>query len=366
MRILHVALDVNPSQGGPPRSIAGICRSLAEIGADVTLFVHDPTGSETANLGQCRLFTGSGRGMSGNWRADIRRVLDEVKPDIVHQHALWCLPLHVDDVEFRRRKIPYVIAPRGLLDAWSVQQKWLKKKVAMLAYQGKDLRCARAIHVTAEMEAEHCRRLGFDHKFIYSPNGVNLPAEIPPLTRMSDGRKRMLFLSRIHPKKGLLELVRAWAEVPHDGWCLEVVGNDSEGYWPTVQAEIDRLCTDGSVVRTPFQDDHEKWKTYCAADCFVLPTHTENFGIVIAEALYAGLPVITTKNAPWNGLVDNKCGWWIDLTHETLKRSLVDAMSLSDTERAEMGSLGRAFVEREFNWTNIARNLLKNYQSLLS
>lgn len=363
MRILHICSSISKKIGGPARSIQGLVVGLESLGQDVTLLSLKNLGEPWIGVNDFRC--AHCRGWRGVYKK-VLEVIDDTRPEIVHFHGVWMFNIHQAVKAVRERRIPYIIAPRGSFDAWSVNQKWLKKKIAMLAYQGKDLRCARAIHVTAEMEAEHCRRLGFNHNFVYSPNGVNLPAELPLPERTQDGRRRMLFLSRIHPKKGLLELVRAWVEIPHEGWVLEIVGNDSEGYWPTVQAEIDRLCTDGSVVRTPFQDDREKWKTYCAADCFVLPTHTENFGIVIAEALYAGLPVITTKNAPWNGLVDNQCGWWIDLTHEALKQSLVESMSLSDTERAEMGTRGRAFVEREFNWTTIARNLLKDYQALLS
>ena len=355
MKILQIAADVRPDRGGPSRSVSGLCKALSSIGHEVVLYIHDPWGAEKMDIGGCQLCHGR----------PISEVIEGFHPDIAHLHGVWIPALHWDAVSLRKKGIPYLIAPRGSLDAWSVRQKWLKKKLALLVYQGRDIRKAVALHVTAKMEEDHCRRLGFAGPFVTSPNGVNFPLSLPKEGKGVGGKRRMLFLSRIHPKKGLLELVRAWALVRHDGWVLEIVGNDSEGYWAEVEKEIARLGVGASIVRTPFQNDGQKWQTYRNADCFVLPTHTENFGIVIAEALYAGIPVITTKGAPWSCLRGQGCGWWIDLDEKSLVGALSEAMSISAEQRAVMGSKGRDFVLEEFNWSKIAEKLVGDYRILL-
>ena len=118
-------------------------------------------------------------------------------------------------------------------------------------------------------------------------------------------------------------------------------------------------------ILTGALDDSEKWYAYRRADCFVLPTHTENFGIVIAEALYAGLPVLTTKNAPWEGLQKYNCGWWINLNHNELVAALTKAMNISDAERESMGARGNKFVLANYSWPAIAEKFLADCMELL-
>lgn len=366
MTILHMALDIDPAHGGPPRSISGLCRALAEAGNDVVLFIHDGNGADCFDLGGCRLMKGSGMGFHGHWKADAMKALDLVRPDIVHIHGVWCLPLHVDAVESRRRDIPYVIAPRGSLDPWGLGHKRLKKRLALWLYQSRDLSKAAAVHVTSKMEAGHVRRIGYGGAFLTSPNGINLPADVPGRNLHLDGRHRFLFLSRISPKKGLLDLVRAWARVCRPDWVLEIAGNDSEGYLQVVQQEINRLGCGNTIEITAALDDVRKWDAYSRADVFVLPTYTENFGIVVAEALFAGVPVITTKGAPWEGLLTHNAGWWIDIGVEPLASAMREAMATDDSRLADMGRRGREYVVNEFNWKSIAAQLTSSYENILS
>jgi len=122
---------------------------------------------------------------------------------------------------------------------------------------------------------------------------------------------------------------------------------------------------DDKFIFTGALNDDEKWLAYRRAECFVLPTHTENFGIVIAEALYAGLPVITTKNAPWEGLRENNCGWWIELNYVELVGALRQAMTISAAEREAMGARGNKFVCENFAWPAIAERFVLDCKKVL-
>jgi glycosyltransferase involved in cell wall biosynthesis len=366
MRILQVAMGAGADSGGPARSIMGLTSSLANVpGCEVAIFIHKPIDVKESNYHPAQVFLGDWTGNRFYSLRQFEQILEKFKPDIVHFHDLWNPSAHMDIVACRKRGIPYVIAPRGSLDAWSLRQKWFKKKLGLLLYQRKDLNRAIALHVTAQMEADHCRRMGYKGDFIFGANGVNLPSELPPRVNCVEGKRKMLFLSRIHPKKGLIELIRAWKDVDHNGWVLEIVGNDSENYWDVVKKEIESCGVNQSVIRTPFQDDVAKWRTYRSADCFVLPTHTENFGIVIAEAAYAGLPVLTTKNAPWSELVEENAGWWIDLNHHSLVEALSCAMSITDSQRQKMGENGRELIVKNYLWKNIAEKMKGEYARVL-
>ena len=409
MKILHMISSLDPKGGGPARSITGLCRGLSGSSVDVTLFV--PSGTHVMqNPSGVEFRSGNG---GRTWQADrdIRRVLDEVQPDIVHLHCIWMPFNHIAVRCLRNQKVPYIIAPRGMLEPWALNAKKWKKRLAMWLYQRRDLKNAVALHATAESEAEQFRKLGFKQPIIISPNGVDLPETMPERTMREDGKRTILFLSRIHPKKGLLELVEAWRLLrPRSGrndeckngdqngtgrissrtnelldWHVEYAGPDYGGHLHAVQKKIKELGVESDFTYLGDLSDQEKWSVYRRADVFVLPTFSENFGIVVAEALAAGVPVITTKGAPWQELEgacggtcdttcsdtvaasgrvkagSGRCGWWIDIGVEPLAEALKEAMGLSDDERCAMGENGRRLVEAKYTWSAIAEQMKAAY-----
>ena len=411
MKVLHVIPGLSRDSGGPSRSVQGLVAGLNAAGIETWLMAL-VKGEEPWVDGVTHFINGE----------PFEEVVERIGPDIVHLHCIWSPALHRCAVICRRKGIPYVIAPRGMLEPWSLRQKWLKKRIARWVYQDRDLKCAAALHATAESEAEQFRRLGFKNPVIVSPNGVNVPKNFEPRNTRNT-RKRVLFVSRMHPKKGVLELVEAWGklvevkvkgegeeEVKVQGEGEEGVKGkgDSEDRWVcelvyTVSGELEREYevkvkerilalgmsyqdTDGTIHSSPSPssspnfiftgalNDDEKWAAYARADVFALPTYSENFGIVVAEALWAGVPVITTKGTPWGELETAKCGKWIDLPSEgsnpsawpTLVAALREMMSLSDDERRQMGANGRRLVEEKYTWQAVVKEMVKGYELVVS
>lgn len=403
MKVLHVITGLKRTSGGPARSSQGLVAAECRAGIDAWIYPfidNDPW------IDGVRKYVPE----EGNLRA-----ADLARFDLVHIHGIWSPSLHKAAVMCRKARVPYVISTRGMLDPWPLKQRWLKKRIARFLYQDKDIKHAVALHATAEVEAEQLRRLGFKNPIIISPNGVNVPGKREEERGMREedrNGRRALFVSRMHPKKGVLELVEAFKRVVSGGveewrnWKVELVytlkGDFEKAYEAKVKARILELGmsyqdTDGSIhspapnssthpllhsstspnfILTGALDDDAKWEAYRRADLFVLPTHSENFGIVVAEALWAGVPVITTKGAPWADLeAPNsklKCGWWIDLPDEgsnpsawnALDDALMAAMSLSESERAEMGARGRKLVEEKYTWDAACEAMVKGYESL--
>lgn len=325
---------------------------------------------------------------------------------LVHIQGLWQWGLHKIAQACRKAKVPYVISPRGMLDPWALSVKKWKKRLGMLLYQKHDLEQAIAFHVTADMECNHVRALGFTQPCIIAPNGVQVPAVLPEVKVKEDGIQRVaIFLSRLHPGKGLLTLAEAWARVKPQGWVMKVIGPDNYGHKAEVIAKLDSLgiphsqnnslgfgdsgLKASSAVQAPTSmscwqfydamDDNEKWLAYRSADLLIHPSVSENFGITIAEGLYAELPVICTKGTPWSEVegniqdspsVDNssfasgKCGWWIDQGVDALEAALREATSSANLQL--LGQNGQRLILSKYTWPAIAQTMIAGYKSILS
>lgn len=348
MKILHVIQGIDPRSGGPTRSVKGICRALAKSGMDVTLLVL---------CGRHKFDNPCGVKVVYGKMAEVREY------DLVHLQGLWSLKLHRVALACRRSGVRYVISPRGMLDPWALGVKKWKKRLALFLYQKRDLKQASAFHVTATLEARSVRALGLVQNVIIAPNGVDLPEVMPPKTRV--GKKTALFLSRLHPGKGLLILAEAWAKVRPKDWMMKVVGPDSYGHKAEVIAKIRALGIENDWQFVDELNDCEKWKAYRTADLLVHPSVSENFGVTIVEGLAAGLPVIATKGTPWQDLASARCGWWIEQGPEALAAALSEAMSLSDEELRRMGMRGVALVNTKYTWDSIVAMLRQGYDWVL-
>ena len=361
MRALHVIGSISRVSGGPSRSVQGLVAGLNPAGVETWLM--------TLNHGDEPWVDGVTRFENGG---DFEEVVQRIEPDIVHLHGIWSMALHRCAMTCRRLGIKYVIAPRGMLEPWSLQQKWFKKRIARWLYQDRDLKCAAALHATAESEAEQFRRLGFENPIIVSPNGVNVPKNFSRVEHVERVERRVLFVSRMHPKKGVMELVEAWNKLEAQNtlnWVCELVytvsGDLEKAYETKVKTRVKELGLEDQFIFTGALNDDEKWDAYARADLFVLPTRSENFGIVVAEALWAGVPVITTKGTPWQELKECKCGWWIDTGVEPLVKVLGEATALSDVEYREMGTRGRKLVEEKYTWEAVVKMMVKGYQMIV-
>ncbi len=368
LKAVHVLPSIAASEGGLSLSVKELCEAVAAHGAEVELLSRPPTDPSAPafvpdpNVVGC--FPPAGRG-TGSWQRLIR---DHVRPDgrtVLHSHGLW-LPVHHTAARFARAsRTPLVISPHGMLTPWALRHRAWKKKLAWHLYQRNDLTAAGALHATSTQEADEFRALGLRNPVAVIPLGIALPPPAPPAERPA-GPKTAVFLSRIHPKKGLLDFVAAWAEVRPPGWRVVIAGPDVVGHQADVEAAVHARGLGSSFAFPGPVHDGAKWELYRRADLFVLPSYSENFGLVVAEALACGVPVITTRATPWQDLVTHGCGWWIDTGAESLAAALRTATALSDGERRAMGERGRRLIEGHYSWPPQAAQMLAVYRWLLS
>jgi len=335
--------------------------ALAKSGIDVSLYVLErvkPELETACTLPLFRIEGGGGKGFLTRVLA-LKRYFDSHSFDVVHLHGTWVPLLAVASYLANLKKIPVVISPHGCLEPFALNHRRWKKKLALLLYQKNVYVTAALMVATAKPELESIRCLGLGGPVAVIPHGVDLPAQ--DIHRHGKIRK-LLFLSRIHPIKGLPDLVDAWAMVRRAGWKVIIAGPDEAGHVLEIREKVCSLGLTDDFEFPGLVTGDQKEVLFSEADVFVLPTYSENFGIVIAEALSRGVPVITTTGAPWEEINSWRCGWWVAPGVEGIAGALVAAMNTPQGELREMGRRGIKLVKENYSWERIGRSALEMYR----
>ena len=359
MKVLLAVASLRPDYGGPAFSVSGLAVALGELGVEVGVWASDQS-AETAGL------ISDSKNVVALSGSESDAVREFGQPTILHDNGIWMPHNHRLASLASEYGIPRVVSPRGMLEPWALNYKKWKKRLAWWLYQCDDLKRAQCIHVTAPSEAQNVLRFGFASPVVTIGNGVMFPRddEIFRPVDNTRGIKTALYLGRIHPKKGLIMLIEAWSRVRPDNWQLQIVGPDERNHRKEVYAAVRENGLNKVVSVLPAVGGLEKQQLLCNADLFILPTYSENFGIVVPEALAHGLPVLTTSGAPWPMLPEKGCGWWVDATVNGLAEGLRRATALNPDVLRAMGLKGRDWVQREFGWRTIAIKFVEAYRAV--
>ena len=369
MHAVHVIAGLRQTDGGPTYSVPRLCRALAAAGARVDLMTVSESAEQDHSDGNYRERRFAWDGVNVPVLRAVRRssalacsLRKEARSaDVIHDHGLWLLPNVYAGREAGRAARPLVVAPRGMLSPTALSFSRLKKRIFWQLLQKGSVASAACFHATSEQEYQEIRAFGLRQPVAVIPNGIDIECNTP--SRERDSRQRtVLSLGRIHPKKGLDTLLRAWAKVEplQADWRLRIVGPAEGGFDATLKTlamelDLSRVSIEGPVYGADKRD------AYHQADLFVLPTLNDNFALTVAEALAAGIPVIATKGAPWKGLVDQRCGWWVDHGVQPLVAALSEALARPAASLGEMGERGRLWMAHEFSWDRVAGDMLALY-----
>lgn len=290
----------------------------------------------------------------------------------VHIHGIWETHCTVASGIARSCKTPYIISAHGMLDDWALTHKRLKKALYAALLETNNLQRAACLRALTRDEVTDYRRIGLRTPVAVVPSGVQAPEGVtgdvfweafPQLA----GKRVVLFMGRLHPKKGLPLLLQAWhraAESRGEDSHLVIAGPDSDNLLGTLRQMTEDLNLRDSVTFAGMLKDERKWSALAAAELFVLPSFSEGFSVAVLEALAMGLPAIVSSPCHFPEITEANCGWVIEPETHALELALREYLQMRPSELACMGERARGLIERRFTWPVIGRQMEEVYSWL--
>jgi glycosyltransferase involved in cell wall biosynthesis len=300
------------------------------------------------------------------------------QPDVIHLHGLWKYASLATMRAAASLGCPYLVNPHGMLDPWAVRNSKWKKRLADWLYQRRVLDGAACIRALNRAEAEAIRSYGLDNPICVIPNGVDLPSAAAPATGAASpfppGRKILLYLGRIHPKKNLLSLLEAWATVsgrhgagPQPaGWLLAIAGWDQGGYEARLRRRTTELGLNGSVTFLGPRFNGETSACYEHCDALVLPSLSEGLPMVVLEAWAHAKPVLMTTECNLPDGFSSAAAIRIETSVKGIAAGLPSLFEMAPADRLAMGQRGLSLVKEHYTWPKVAQQMRAVQEWVLS
>jgi poly(glycerol-phosphate) alpha-glucosyltransferase len=371
MRVGFLVGSVSRQAGGLFQSVRGLAKAVASANGDVRVFgIRDE--QSAVDLQEWRplsVQTFRPRLRAWGYSHELVPAMFGAELDVLSVHGLWKYCSVASQRWHRQTGRPYVVHPHGMLESWAVRNAMWKKRIAAFLYENQHLRRAACLRALTEAEAQSIRSYGLSNPICVIPNGVDLPDrfESKPKTQSANPRT-LLYLGRLHPKKNISNLIRAWKETFNsqrgsgDSWVLAIAGWDQGGY----EAQLKQLSTElgllPSVIFLGPQFGADKNECYRACDAFILPSLSEGLPMAVLEAWAHAKPVLMTTECNLPEGFDANAALQIGKAPEEIAAGLKVLREMSDDDRSQMGNRGRALVATRFSWPRIGEQMRRVYE----
>lgn len=362
MKVIHYIPTIDRNWGGTTAYMQLLANELSKL-TELHIFTH--ASENPIEIQNCQIHNLATIKHPTEFKKQFKFLIKEIQPDVFHVNGCWTPGCALTQKWAQEMSIKVVLTPHGMLEPWILARHyWTRKVPALLLYQKATVKKADYLHATADSEKENLLKLGYNTQIEVIPNGIEVENIV--LKKDWERKKRILFLSRIHVKKGIEFLLEATALLKDklDGYVIEIAGEGEKEYIAQLKQKAKELQIESIVQFCGGVYGDQKWELFQEADVFVLPTFSENFGIVVAEALACGTPVITTKGTPWEELESAHCGWWTEIGTQPTADALNKFLQLSVEELEAMGRNGRKLVEEKYSSRKMAEDMVNLYHKV--
>jgi glycosyltransferase involved in cell wall biosynthesis len=382
MKVGFLVSSVSREAGGLFQSVRGLAKAVASANMAASVFGISDKKSAVDSLAwqPLSVYTFQPRFRAWGYSNQLLPALLRADLDILSTHGLWKYCSVASHQWHRRSGRPYIVHPHGMLERWALQNAKWKKQIAALLYENTHLRDAACLRALCEAEAQSIRVYGMRNPVCVIPNGVDLPDLVESsafkagnsvLQKFVQGRKTLLYLGRLHPKKNVANLVRAWKQTLNshpltpENWVLAIAGWDQGGY----ESELKKLSSDyGLPASVSFLGPlfgQEKEAAYRVCDAFILPSLSEGLPMTVLEAWAHAKPVLMTPecNLP-EGFAAGAASQ-IGTSPEEIAAGLKQLIEMSDDDRRAMGDRGRTLVATKFSWPHIGEEMRSVFEWVL-
>lgn len=362
MKVIHYIPTIDRNWGGTTAYMQLLANELGKL-TELHIFTH--ASENPVDIQNCQIHNLATIKHPTEFKRQFQFLIKEIQPDVFHVNGCWTPGCALTQKWAQAMGIKVVLTPHGMLEPWILARHyWTRKVPALLLYQKTAVKKADCLHATAVSEKENLLKLGYNHRIEIIPNGIEV--DRISLKNNWERKKRILFLSRIHVKKGIEFLLEAAAILKDklEDYVIEIAGEGEKEYIAQLKQKAKELQIESLVQFCGGVYGNQKWKLFQEADVFVLPTFSENFGIVVAEALACGTPVITTKGTPWKELGTTHCGWWTEIGTQPLADALNKFLQLSTQELEAMGRNGRKLIEQKYSSRKMAEDMVELYHKI--
>jgi glycosyltransferase involved in cell wall biosynthesis len=388
MKILHVIPSIATVRGGPSQAVQEIVKELLTLDVDAEIVTTNDNGNDLLDvpLGQLIKYNDVPVQFFQRFSPKIHAIREFAfssqltrwlwknisEYDLLHIHAIFSYPSTIAMAIARLKNVPYIVRPLGQLCEWSLQQSARKKQIYLDLIERENLKHSQAIHFTSELEQQEAEQLNLGVPGFVLPHGLSIPPAIP------DARLRLrqhlnlpvdqpiiLFLSRLHPKKGLDYLIPALGKLQNYRSTFVIAGSGSSEYTDQLKSLVMSAGISDRTHFTGFLAGDTKNLFLQGSDLFALTSHSENFGVAVLEALAAGLPVLITPGVALAAVVEqDKLGYVIPQDVLQIANAIEDFLNQPQLSK-EMGDRARQLVLDKYTWNNIARQMIEIYTRII-
>jgi len=360
MNILHTISDLTARSGGTTTCTYALLKGLRARGINADILTLAPVNDRLiGDEAFIRTVPGTGHYLSPAFRQALMEG-DDYR--LFHSNSIWEYTGLITSGIARKKHIPCVITPHGMLYPQALAVSRVKKAVFLRLLLMKDLQRAAAVHATCDEEMRHLRALGVRAPIAVVPN----PIALSPVLPAHKAGQKIGYLGRIDPRKKIHRLIDAWAiaQADESGAELVIIGDGDRSYLNRLKSEQARMKLK-NVRFTGFLKGEDKIGALDSLSYLVVPSDYENFGMVVAEALSRGVPVIASRGTPWEELNSHGCGWWVDNDADTLARTIREALDTPESLRIEMGRRGQELIRSRYSVETVATMMAQLYEWIL-